>query len=183
MQADADGCRIVGPVETYCNKQSTGWLGAVRQACYLYLPVLLAASTADPDDELRIDCASEAQADRLLRGDKGHVVDLKEVSGIPIVSAPALLQSLDHANEEAGMNCSSSSCLARQKRPSSRWPRPVHAPPPLRQLTSACTRRLNVLDRRRGAGSVAVLGCALGRLQTAYKIVIWLVREQNSPMS
>ena len=78
----------------YPNKQSTDWLGAIRQAGHFYFPVPLAASTADPNDEMFIECASAAHADNLVTGDKGHLLTLKQASGIPIVSASDFLQLL-----------------------------------------------------------------------------------------
>src|SRR5712691_6682868 len=46
----------------YPMKQPTDWLGAIRQTGHLYLPAPLAASTADPDDEMFIERAVTARA-------------------------------------------------------------------------------------------------------------------------
>ncbi|MCI0625895.1 MAG: putative toxin-antitoxin system toxin component, PIN family [Acidobacteria bacterium] len=78
----------------YPGKQPTDWLSAIRQAGHLYLPVPLTASTADPDDEMFIECAVAARADYLVTGDKGHLLTLKQVSGIPIVVASDFLRLL-----------------------------------------------------------------------------------------
>jgi len=58
------------------------------------LPVPLAASTADPGDEMFIECASAAHAEYLVTGDKGHLLILKEASGTRIISASDFLQLL-----------------------------------------------------------------------------------------
>jgi uncharacterized protein len=78
----------------YPMKQPTDWLSAIRQAGHLYLPAPLAASTADPDDEMFIECAVTARADYLVTGDKGHLLALKQAGGIPIVAASEFLPLL-----------------------------------------------------------------------------------------
>ena len=52
----------------YPTKQPTPWLSAIKQAGHLYLPTPLPASTADPDDEMFIECAVAARADYLVTG-------------------------------------------------------------------------------------------------------------------
>ena len=76
----------------YPTKQPTPWLSAIKQAGHLYLPTPLPASTADPDDEMFIECAVAARADYLVTGDKGHLLVLKAVAGIPIVAASDFLR-------------------------------------------------------------------------------------------
>jgi len=78
----------------YLTKQPTDWLSAIRQAGQLYLPVALAASTTDPDDEMFIECAVAARADYLVTGDKGHLLTLKQAGGVPIISASEFLSLL-----------------------------------------------------------------------------------------
>lgn len=75
-------------------KQPTDWLSAVRQAGHLYLPAPLPPSTADPDDEIFIECAVTARADYLVTGDKGHLLVLKHVHGVAIVDASSFLRLL-----------------------------------------------------------------------------------------
>jgi predicted nucleic acid-binding protein len=58
------------------------------------LPAALPASTADPDDEMFIECAVAAQAAYIVSGDKGHLLTLKQTSGIPIVPASEFLRLL-----------------------------------------------------------------------------------------
>ena len=53
-----------------------------------------AAPTADPDDEIFIECAVAARADYLVTGDKGHLLKLKRAHDIPIVSASDFLRTL-----------------------------------------------------------------------------------------
>jgi uncharacterized protein len=76
----------------YLKKQPTDWLGAIKQAGHLYLPLPQPASTADPDDEMFVECAATAQADYLVTGDKGHLLALKAVAGIPIVTVSDFLR-------------------------------------------------------------------------------------------
>jgi uncharacterized protein len=78
----------------YPMKQPTDWLSAIRQAGHLYLPAPLSASTADPDDEIFMECAVAAHADCLVTGDKGHLLTLKQAAGVPIVSASDFLRLL-----------------------------------------------------------------------------------------
>jgi len=78
----------------YPTKQPTDWLTAIKQAGHLYLPAPLAAATADPDDEMFIECAVAARADCLVTGDKGHLLKLKQPAGIKIVAASDFLPLL-----------------------------------------------------------------------------------------
>jgi len=78
----------------YPMRQPTDWLSAIKQAGHLYLPAPLAASTADANDEMFIECAAAARADYLVTGDKGHLLKLKQASGIPIVAASTFLPLL-----------------------------------------------------------------------------------------
>jgi predicted nucleic acid-binding protein len=78
----------------YPEKQPTDWLGAIKQAGHQFLPLPRPASTTDPDDEMFIECAVEAQADYLVTGDKGHLLALKEAGGIPIVAVSEFLRQI-----------------------------------------------------------------------------------------
>jgi putative PIN family toxin of toxin-antitoxin system len=75
----------------YPAKQPTDWLSAIRQAGHLYLPTSLPASTADPEDEMFVECAVAARADWLVTGDKGHLLTLKKARGVPITSVSDFL--------------------------------------------------------------------------------------------
>jgi uncharacterized protein len=78
----------------YPTKLPTDWLSAIRQAGHLCLPVALTPATADPDDEMFIECAVAARADYLVTGDKGHLLALKHACGVPIVAASVFLSQL-----------------------------------------------------------------------------------------
>jgi len=78
----------------YPGNRRTDWLSGIKQAGHLYLPAPLAASTADPDDEMFIECAVAARADHLVTGDKGHLLKLKQAGGVPIVRASDFLRLL-----------------------------------------------------------------------------------------
>jgi putative PIN family toxin of toxin-antitoxin system len=75
----------------YPAKQPTDWLSAIQHAGHLYVPDPRPASTADPDDEMFIECAAQAQADYVVTGDKGHLLALKQAAGIPIVAVSDFL--------------------------------------------------------------------------------------------
>ena len=78
----------------YPNKQQTDWVSAIKQAGHLYFPLPLLASTADPDDEMFIECAVAAKADYIVSGDKAHMLVIKAAGGIPIVSVAHFLSIL-----------------------------------------------------------------------------------------
>ena len=78
----------------YPTKPPTDWLSAIRQAGHLYLPAPLAASTADPDDEMFVECAVAARADYLVTGDKAHLLALKQAGGVAIVAVSDFLRLL-----------------------------------------------------------------------------------------
>ena len=78
----------------YPTKLPTDWIGSIKQAGHLYLPAPIAASTTDPKDEMFIECAVAANADYLVSGDKGHLLTLRQVAGVSIVSASDFLRLL-----------------------------------------------------------------------------------------
>ena len=49
-------------------------------------------ATADPDDEMFVECAAEAQAAFVVTGDKGHLLVVNEAAGIPIVAVSEFLR-------------------------------------------------------------------------------------------
>lgn len=85
---------IMRLAQRYPEKGRTDWLGGIKQAGHLYLSAPLVASTADPDDEMFIECAVAARADYLVTGDKGHLLKLKQALGVPIVAASDFLRLL-----------------------------------------------------------------------------------------
>lgn len=88
--------------QRYPEKPAVDWLTAIRQAGHLYFPPPLAAATADPDDEMFIECAVAAKADYLVTGDKGHLLVLKHAGGVPIVAATEFLHALGGDSGRAG---------------------------------------------------------------------------------
>lgn len=78
----------------YPAKQPTDWISAIEQTGHLFLPSPLPASTADPDDEMFIECAVEARADYLVTGDVEHLLKIKEAHGIPIIRPADFLRIL-----------------------------------------------------------------------------------------
>ena len=78
----------------YPAKQLTDWLSAIQRSGHVFYPLPLPSHTADPDDEMFIECAVAAQADYLVTGDKGHLLSLKEAEGVPIVAASEFLSLL-----------------------------------------------------------------------------------------
>ena len=53
----------------------------------MFYPSRLPSHTADPDDEMFIECAVAAEADYLVTGEKGHLLSLKEADGVEIIAA------------------------------------------------------------------------------------------------
>ena len=83
----------------YPAKQPTDWLSAIKQAGHLYLPLPRPPATADPDDEMFLECAAVARANYLVTGDKAHLLALKAAAVIPIVAVsdfPRLIGAPDN---------------------------------------------------------------------------------------
>jgi putative PIN family toxin of toxin-antitoxin system len=78
----------------YPKREPTDWLSAVRQAGHLFVPTPFPMAIADPDDAMFLECAVAARADYLVTGDKGHLLNLKEAAGVPIISASDFLRKL-----------------------------------------------------------------------------------------
>ena len=51
--------------------------------------------------EMFIECAAAAQADYLVTGDKGHLLTLQQVAGVPIVAASDFLRRLGQPENPA----------------------------------------------------------------------------------
>ena len=64
----------------------------------LVFPTLrLPGIASDPDDEMVVECAVGGRADFLVTGDKKHLLPLREVHGVQIVSVnefPAMMPRL-----------------------------------------------------------------------------------------
>lgn len=78
----------------YPAKQPTDWLSAIQKAGHVFYPSPMPPHTADPDDEMFVECAVAAHADYLVTGDKGHLLPLKDVGGVRIVAVSDFLASL-----------------------------------------------------------------------------------------
>ena len=71
------------------------WVAALTEAAELVFPVERASgATADPDDEMILECALAAEADFIVSGDKKHLLVLRQYQGIPIVSPAEFLRQL-----------------------------------------------------------------------------------------
>ena len=69
------------------------WVAALTEAAELVFPVERASgATADPDDEMILECALAAEADYIVSGDKRHLLPLRQFRGIPIVSPSDFLR-------------------------------------------------------------------------------------------
>lgn len=75
-----------GPVE---------WVNALTDAATLVFPTDRATgATAEPDDEMILECALAAEADFIVSGDKKHLLALRKFRGIPIISPADFLRQL-----------------------------------------------------------------------------------------
>jgi len=71
------------------------WAEALAQSAALMFPTERASgATADPDDEMVLECALAAGADCLVSGDKRHLLPLQAFRGIPIVKPADFLRRL-----------------------------------------------------------------------------------------
>ncbi len=65
-----------------------------QQSSVLVVPeVTFHAVTTDPDDNLVLDCAVQGKTDFIVSGDS-HLLELRELKGIPVVSPHELLDRL-----------------------------------------------------------------------------------------
>jgi len=85
---------IMRLVARYPTRLRMDWLSPIKQASHLYIPAPLPPSTADPDDEMFIECAVAARADYLVTGDKGHLLTLKRAADVAIVAVSDFLRIL-----------------------------------------------------------------------------------------
>jgi predicted nucleic acid-binding protein len=71
------------------------WAEVLTESAELVFPVERASgATADPDDEMILECALAAEADFIVSGDKKHLLMLREFQGIPIVSPAEFLRKI-----------------------------------------------------------------------------------------
>jgi uncharacterized protein len=76
----------------YPNRKRVEWVEALTAAADLVFPTDRATgATADPDDEMVLECALAAEAQYIVTGDKRHLLSLGDFRGTQIVSCAAFL--------------------------------------------------------------------------------------------
>ena len=71
------------------------WAALLTESAILVFPFDRATgATADPDDEMILECAQAAEAEYIVSGDKKHLLALRQFRGIPIVSPADFLRGL-----------------------------------------------------------------------------------------
>lgn len=79
----------------YPGRKCVEWVAALTESAELVFPVERASgATADPDDEMILECALAAEADFIVSGDKKHLLVLRQFQGIPIVSPAEFLRRI-----------------------------------------------------------------------------------------
>jgi putative PIN family toxin of toxin-antitoxin system len=79
----------------YPDRKCVAWAEVLTESAELVFPVERASgATADPDDEMILECALAAEADFIVSGDKKHLLMLREFQGIPIVSPAEFLRKI-----------------------------------------------------------------------------------------
>lgn len=77
----------------YGNRLHADWTELLRSSAEMVFPVERASgATADPFDEMVLECALTARADVIVSGDKKHLLVLGAFRGIPILSPADLLR-------------------------------------------------------------------------------------------
>jgi putative PIN family toxin of toxin-antitoxin system len=79
----------------YPSLKFVAWADALAESATLVFPMENASgATIDPDDEMILECASAAEADYIVTGDKKHLLPLRQFRDIPIVSPADFLRLL-----------------------------------------------------------------------------------------
>jgi putative PIN family toxin of toxin-antitoxin system len=79
----------------YPDREPVEWVKALTEAATLVFPTDRASgATADPDDEMILECALAAEADFIVSGDKKHLLALRQFRGTPIISPADFLRRL-----------------------------------------------------------------------------------------
>jgi putative PIN family toxin of toxin-antitoxin system len=82
----------------YPDRTFVPWADLLAESATLVFPSDRATgATADPDDEMILECAQAAEADYIVSGDKKHLFVLRQFRGIPIVSPADFLRLLPAA--------------------------------------------------------------------------------------
>ncbi len=79
----------------YPSRSFVPWAELLTESATLVFPSDRATgATADPDDEMILECALAAEANFIVSGDKKHLLPLRQFRGIPIVSPADFLRRL-----------------------------------------------------------------------------------------
>jgi putative PIN family toxin of toxin-antitoxin system len=79
----------------YPTRSFVPWAELLTESAALVFPSDRATgATADPDDEMILECALAAEASFIVSGDKRHLLALRQFRGIPIVSPGDFLRRL-----------------------------------------------------------------------------------------
>ena len=79
----------------YPRHEVVRWAEALTEAASLFFPSERAGgATPDPGDEKVLECALAAEAERIVTGDKKHLLPLRRFRGIEIVSPADFLRTL-----------------------------------------------------------------------------------------
>lgn len=71
----------------YPDRSPVNWITALAEAAELVFPVeRISGATADPFDDMVLECALAAEAEYLVSGDKKHLLPLQEFRGIHIIN-------------------------------------------------------------------------------------------------
>jgi putative PIN family toxin of toxin-antitoxin system len=82
----------------YPDRRPAAWPDVLSRSAEMVFPADRArGATADPNDEMVLECALAAEADFLVSGDKRHLLRLREFQGIKIVSYTDLLARISRA--------------------------------------------------------------------------------------
>jgi predicted nucleic acid-binding protein len=79
----------------YPEHKCVRWAEALTESANLFFPTERArGETPDPGDEKVLECALAADAEKIVTGDKKHLLPLRSFRGIAIVSPAAFLRAL-----------------------------------------------------------------------------------------
>ena len=79
----------------YADRKPVDWVTALGTSAELVFPVeRIAGATADPFDDMVLECAVAAEADFLVSGDKRHLLPLGRFREIPILPPADFLSRL-----------------------------------------------------------------------------------------
>jgi predicted nucleic acid-binding protein len=79
----------------YPARAFVAWADLLAESATLVFPSDRASgATADPDDEMILECAQAGEANYIVSGDRKHLVALRQFRGIPIVSPADFLRRL-----------------------------------------------------------------------------------------